>query len=96
MHDDDLLTLDQAAPLFVSIEHAARTVHMNRDALKARCIQAGIALRWGGTDRHPRLRVTLADVEAMLRANVYTPGTSKPRLRRAPCPSRALHPDVRC
>lgn len=50
----------------MSMEELARKVKMNRDRLRRRCIDAGIAIHWGGPQKHPRLKAKLADVEKMI------------------------------
>lgn len=55
----------------VSIEAAAREVRMDRERVKRLCIGNGIAIRWGGTDRHPRLKVSLARLRDLIARDVY-------------------------
>lgn len=60
---NDVMTFDQLAKI----------VHMNPERLRARCISAGIAIQWGGTDEHPRLRARLSEVEKMILGRRYRP-----------------------
>lgn len=86
---------DELADL-VTIEEAARHARMRRDRAKDLAIRHGIAIRWGGTDRHPRLKVKLSDFTSAILSEVYTPpgaAQKRPSQRRV---SVRLNPDVRC
>lgn len=78
----------------VTIPVAAREIHMSRPNTKALAIRHRIAIRWGGTDRFPRLKVRLSDLrQAVLREKFVPKG--KPGHRQHPS-NRALHPLVKC
>lgn len=55
----------------VSIEAAAHEVRMDRERVKRLCIDNGIAIRWGGTDRHPRLKVSVSRLRDLIARDVY-------------------------
>lgn len=73
----------------ITIEDAARKIKMHRDRLKQLCIAGGIAIRWGGTDKRPRLKVLLSEVRRLVLSQRYSP------IRRQHS-RRPLHPDVTC
>jgi hypothetical protein len=75
-----------------TIEKAARRVGMHHRRLRKLAIDTGIALAWGGTKQHPRLRVRMSDVEKVILRNRYiTPATAKRRIMRL-----VANPDVTC
>jgi hypothetical protein len=84
---DDLKTIDAAA----------KEIGMDRARLRSLCIAAGVAIRWGGSDRHPRLKVRMSEVEKVVLAQVYTPSRPSTRFRPQLSPqSLAAMSDVRC
>ena len=79
----------------VSIEQAAKRVHMRPETLRQLCLDHRIAIEWGGGPKVKRLKVKLSEAEAMLlsrRAGRHR----QERKRRAIVASARLHPDVRC
>ena len=86
----------------IPVEKAARQIGMARDRCRQLCIETGIAVRWGGTDEHPRLKVRMEDLEAAVMAQKYQPPKQatetaetkkKPRTFRRP---KVECSDVRC
>jgi len=81
---DDLMT----------IEAASRRVHKSRDYCRQLAIASGIAVRWGGTDEHPRLKVKLSDLERAILGQRHVETKGKPtKFRRV---AMAYSPDVKC
>lgn len=78
---------------------AAKKVGMDRQRLRQLCIDSGIAIRWGGSDEHPILKVKFGELERVLieRQRYVAPRTpeAKPR-KRAKASTGSIHPDVRC
>lgn len=76
----------------LTIKQAAKQVRMSGDRLRPICINAGIAVRWGGTEKHPWIKVRLEDVErVLLSRRVMTPEQKPPRRF-----SGKLDPAVKC
>lgn len=85
----------------VSIEAAAKKIRMRRDRFRALCLATGIAVKWGGTEKHPRLKVKLSEAERVILSRRAEPPTATRRTarpRRTPSSGmrKPLHPDVRC
>lgn len=89
----------------VSIEAAARAIGMSRVRLRKLCLAAGVAIRWGGSDDHPYLKVSLAKARDVV-ATWYEPPAGvkadparphrRPRRAAVAGAGGALHPRVRC
>jgi hypothetical protein len=72
---DDLMT----------IEAAARKVRMSRKRARDLSIAAGIAIRWGGPDEHPWLKVRLSELERVILEQRYVlPAAPDRQARRRP------------
>ena len=82
----------------VTIDTAAKTVHMNRERLRKLVKDTGIAIVWGGTEKRPILKVRLADLQRVIMQKRFV--ESRRRLERqsrtARLSGKPLHPDVRC
>jgi hypothetical protein len=83
----------------VTTEKAAREVHMNVRALRDIVIKNGLAIPWGGTPKHPRIKVKLSELRRFLvsRRLVIVEGkqkviATKPKRQ----PQTGLHPHVTC
>ena len=79
----------------IPLAKAAQRIGMARERCRQLCIQTGIAVRWGGTDEHPRLRVNMEELEAAVLAQRYQPPKqqAQPRTFRR---VRVTCPDVKC
>lgn len=88
----------------VTFDFAARKIGIDRARLRTLSIERGIAIHWGGTAEHPRLKVLLSKARAMILSELYVPPAAGASKRQAPKrPSShamrrraALHPDVKC
>jgi hypothetical protein len=85
MSDDDLMP----------IAKAARAVHMARPRAKAIAIENRIAIRWGGSDAAPRLKVSLSELRAAIRRETYEPPGAQRKPTRA-SHGGPIHRLVRC
>src|SRR4051812_13912469 len=57
----------------MTFEDAARVVGRHRRAVKDLAIRSGIAINWGGSDAHPRLRVKLSELKEVILRDRFTP-----------------------
>ena len=53
------------------IDAAARKIGMDRQRFRAICIGCGVAIRWGGTEKHPRLKVSMSEAKNAIMAQRY-------------------------
>jgi hypothetical protein len=87
---DDLMT----------IEAAAREVKMARQRVRDLAIAAGIAIRWGGPDEHPWLKVKLSELERVILEQRYVlptvPGRQPRRPTRSSSAAQGLNRHVKC
>lgn len=85
---DDVMTIDAAAKI-IGIDKARL-----RELVKA----AGVAIRWGGSDDHPYLKVKLADAKRIVLDRRYVPPAApkRPPPRRSAAGGGTLHRLVRC
>lgn len=80
----------------------ARKFKMNHRRLRAFAIREGIAIRWGGDARHPRLKVDPEVLKERLAGQVYVrPGAttrrqSRPAPKLDPRNGQPIHEDVVC
>jgi hypothetical protein len=83
------------AERYVSIAKAAKAIGMARGRLREVCVGAGVAVRWGGTDRHPYLKVKLSEARRAVDQQRYVPARAVKRVggRRLVA---VANPDVRC
>ncbi len=80
----------------IPLAKAARSIGMARERCRQLCIDTGIAVRWGGTDEHPRLRVSMEDLEAAVLAQKYQPPKVETKPARSFRRVRQYCPDVKC
>lgn len=80
----------------MSMDALSKIVHMNNDRLRRRCIVAGIAVRWGGTDKHPILKARLCDVEAMILGEKHLTRAAHAKVSRRACSGKTLSKLVTC
>jgi hypothetical protein len=86
-----------AEPLddMMSMTRAAKAIGMERKRAQEIAIRHRIAIRWGGSDRNPYLRVSLRRLKEAIGKEWYTPKVttkSGHRFRRG----AELHPFVKC
>ena len=80
-----------------TIKQAAKEVHIARGRAKEIAISHGIAIRWGGTDKNPRLKVSVDELRRAILAERHRPAVKeKPKLPRRPPANPERHPLVRC
>lgn len=81
----------------VPIEDAAKAIGIGRDRARRDAIRAGIAIRWGGSEAHPWLRVRISELRRVVESNRYIPAAAqnKSRRRHQAGPTR-VHPLVKC
>jgi hypothetical protein len=56
---------------YVTFSDASRAIGMSRERVRKVCIDAGVAVRWGGTDAHPYLKVKLSEAKRAVDAQRY-------------------------
>jgi hypothetical protein len=78
------------------IEKAARAIGRSRESVRQLAIRHRIAVRWGGTDRHPRLRVKLSELAAAVLKERHRPPAPVKTKQRRPSRDRQLDPAVTC
>ena len=80
---------------YISINAAAKAIGMNRLRMRELCISAGVAVRWGGTNDHPFLKVKLSEARRAVDQNkqYVARGPAKRVARRG---AAVTNPDVRC
>ena len=87
---------------FISIAAAAKAISIDRNRLRRVCIQARVAIWWGGSDEHPRLKVKLSEARKAIEACKYAPaGREAKPLPASRAPSLRLtellaRTDLRC
>jgi hypothetical protein len=84
---------------FVSIPQAAEQIGMSRTQLRTVCIAAGVAIRWGGSDARPHLKVKLSDAWRAVEENKYVPPRPMVNPPRRPVRREfafATNPDLTC
>jgi hypothetical protein len=81
-----------------SINALAKLLHRERINFKRALIGAGLAIRWGGSDKRPTLKFRLSEAQKwILEQRYYPPGEEKQIKRRATYrPGVPLDPAVTC
>lgn len=86
-------TATEAEP-YIWIAEAARVIGMHRGRMRAICISAGVAVRWGGSDESPYLKVKLSAARRAVDQLRHVPKkTAKVQRGRA---AVVVNPDVTC
>lgn len=89
------------------VEEAAKAVGMSRVRVRRLAITNGLAVRWGGSDKHPRIKVDLPGLKRCIAEQIEVrppspvvkqqqrqpAGRSR---RRHPQTGAPLHPHVKC
>ena len=88
MSDENPITFEKAA--------AAMASCVGSKSLRRLCISRGVALRCGGSERKPRLKVLLSEARRVVRENVYVPRGATPRRPRQESIPASVRDDVRC
>jgi hypothetical protein len=88
--------MSDALDELVWMEEAARAVGMHRERVRAIAIANGIAIRWGGTDKHPRLKVNVAKLREAILRQVYVPPQGQRKHRASAPVNEKLNRLVRC
>jgi hypothetical protein len=75
---------------YISIERAARKIGKGRAFVRKLALDTGIAIRWGGSERRPILRVRVKDLEAQIVRRDWSEDEQSPQER------AKLHRLVKC
>lgn len=80
----------------VPLTVAAKAVGIPLWLVREIAVKRGIAIRWGGSEHCPRLRVKLSKLREAIMDHVYRNADKPVSIRRRHQPAAPLHPDVRC
>lgn len=88
--------MEESEP-YITIPQAAKAVGMHRGRMREVCIAAEVAVRWGGSDARPHLRVKLSDARRAVAGRKYVKPDAATKKRRRPAAGRDVsHPLVTC
>ncbi|HLL90364.1 MAG TPA: hypothetical protein VK324_13780 [Tepidisphaeraceae bacterium] len=90
----------------VPVDEAAKAIRMSRARVREISLANGLAVQWGGSEAHPRIKVDLAALKRCIAEQVVTrppvrrqrqaPRPRPAARRRDPRDGAALHPHVKC
>jgi hypothetical protein len=77
------------------IAEAAKAVGMRRERVLALAIEHKLAIPWGGTKKHPRLKVKLSELKRLLVSRRYVEVEGHGRII-STAERRAVRPGIHC